>query len=76
MNSGLTSIKNREIFFRSDSIIVKMANFLASYSDIEKKTVMICDDERDLFQLFGKAIKSEYNVILVGSDEDLLIIYR
>ena len=53
-----------------------MANYLASYSDTEKKTVMMCDDERDLFQLFGKAIKSEYNVILVGSDEDLLIIYR
>jgi hypothetical protein len=63
-------------FFISDSIIVKMANYLASYFDTEKKTVMICDDERDLFQLFGKAIKSEYNVILVGSDEDLLIIYR
>ena len=53
-----------------------MANYLASYSDTEKKIVMICDDERDLFQLFGKAIKSEYNVILAGSDEDLLIIYR
>jgi len=55
---------------------VKMANYLASYSDTEKKTVMICDDERDLFQLFEKAIKSEYNIILVGSGEDLLIIYR
>ena len=48
-----------------------MANYLARYSDTEKKTVMICDDERDLFQLFGKAIKSEYNIILVGSGEDL-----
>ena len=46
-----------------------MANYLVRYSDTEKKTVMICDDERDLFQLFGKAIKSEYNIILVGSGE-------
>jgi len=53
-----------------------MANYLARYSDTEKKTVMICDDEWDLFQLFEKAIKSEYNIILVGSGEDLLIIYR
>jgi hypothetical protein len=37
---------------------------------------MICDDERDLFQLFGKALKLEYDVILIGSGEDLLIIYR
>jgi hypothetical protein len=29
-----------------------------------------------LFQLFGKALKSEYNVILIDSGEDLLIIYR
>ena len=28
---------------------------------------MICDDERDLLELFGKALKSKYNVILVGS---------
>jgi hypothetical protein len=32
-----------------------MTNYLARYSDTEKKTVMICDDERDLFQLFGKS---------------------
>jgi CheY-like chemotaxis protein len=31
---------------------------------------MICDDEPDLLQLFGKALKSKYNVILVGSGED------
>jgi hypothetical protein len=37
---------------------------------------MICDDERDLFQLFGKALESEYNVIPIDSGEDLLIIYR
>lgn len=36
----------------------------------EKKTVKICDDERDLLQLFGQALKSKYNVILVNSGEE------
>jgi len=47
-------------------------NHFASHFDTEKKTVMICDDERDLLQLFGKALKSTYNVILVGSGEDCI----
>jgi hypothetical protein len=38
-----------------------MSNYLASHSDTEKKIVMICDDERDLLELFGKAIKSKHN---------------
>jgi hypothetical protein len=38
-----------------------MSNYLASHSDTEKKTVMICDDERDLLELFGKALKSKHN---------------
>ena len=32
-----------------------------------KKTVMICDDEQDLLQVFGLALESEYNVILANS---------
>jgi len=49
-----------------------MLNRLASYSDTEKKTVMICDDERDLLELFGKALQKKYNIILVGSGEDCI----
>ena len=49
-----------------------MLNRLASYSDTEKKTVMICDDERDLLELFGKALQTKYNVILVDSGEDCI----
>ena len=49
-----------------------MLNRLASYSDTEKKTVMICDDERDLLELFGKALQTKYNVILVSSGEDCI----
>lgn len=36
----------------------------------EKKTVMICDDEQELLQLFGLTLKSKYNIILVDSGED------
>ena len=36
------------------------------------KTVMICDDDNDLLQLFGKALKSRYNIILVSSGEDCI----
>ena len=37
-----------------------------------KKTVMICDDERDLLTLFGQALKSRYNIILVSCGEDCI----
>ena len=33
---------------------------------------MICDDERDLLELFGLALKSKYNIILVSSGEDCI----
>jgi response regulator RpfG family c-di-GMP phosphodiesterase len=33
---------------------------------------MICDDEPDLLNLFGKAFKSKYNVILVSRGEDCI----
>jgi hypothetical protein len=33
---------------------------------------MICDDERDLLELFGKALQKKYNIILVGSGEDCI----
>jgi len=49
-----------------------MSNYLAGHLDTEKKTVMICDDEQDVRQLFGIALKSKYNVILVGSGEDCI----
>ena len=49
-----------------------MLNNLASHFDPGKKTVMICDDERDLLELFGLALEIEYNVILVDSGEDCI----
>jgi response regulator RpfG family c-di-GMP phosphodiesterase len=48
-----------------------MSNYLASH-DTGKKTVMICDDERDLLELFGLALKSKYNIIQVSSGEDCI----
>jgi CheY-like chemotaxis protein len=47
-------------------------NNLASHFDSGKKTVMICDDERDLLELFGLALEIKYNVILVSSGEDCI----
>jgi CheY-like chemotaxis protein len=38
----------------------------------KKKTVMICDDERDVLLFFKVALESEYNVILVDSGEDCI----
>ena len=37
--------------------------------DAEKKTVMICDDDRDLLNLFGQALNTKYNIISVSSGE-------
>ena len=49
-----------------------MLNNLASHFDPGKKTVMICDDERDLLELFGLALNIKYNVIPVDSGEDCI----
>jgi DNA-binding NtrC family response regulator len=49
-----------------------MSNYLARLFRYRKKTVMICDDEEDVRQLFGKALKSKYNVILVDSGENCI----
>jgi CheY-like chemotaxis protein len=38
----------------------------------DKKTIMICDDEQDVLQLFGQALRSKYNIILVSSGEDCI----
>ena len=40
-----------------------------NHPEQELKTVIICDDDQDTLNLFGKALKSKYNVILVGSGE-------
>jgi CheY-like chemotaxis protein len=37
-----------------------------------KKTIMICDDEQDLLQVFELALESKYNVILVSSGKECI----
>ncbi len=44
----------------SDSVIIKMSNYLASHSDREKNSDDM-HDEQDLLELIGKALKSRYN---------------
>ena len=38
----------------------------------QKKTVVICDDEQDLLQVFELALESEYNVILASSGKECI----
>ena len=40
--------------------------------EAEKKTVMVCDDERDLRLLFGLTLKLKYNVIQVESGKNCI----
>jgi CheY-like chemotaxis protein len=44
--------------------------------ETKKKTVMICDDQRDVLLFFKLALESKYNVILVGSGEDCINKYK
>ncbi len=37
-----------------------------------KKTVIVCDDEQDLLLVFGLALESKYNVILVSSGQNCI----
>ena len=42
---------------------------------ISKKTILICDDEPDLLQLFEFMLKSKYDVISVDSGEACIAMY-
>jgi CheY-like chemotaxis protein len=44
----------------------------ASNHERKKKTIMICDNERVVLQLFGLVLESRYNVITVGSGEECI----
>jgi CheY-like chemotaxis protein len=55
-----------------------MLNLTDNHSNFErkKKTIMICDDQRDVLLFFKLALESKYNVILVGSGEDCINKYK
>ena len=38
----------------------------------QKKTVVICDDEQDLLQVFELALESKFNVILASSGKECI----
>jgi CheY-like chemotaxis protein len=44
----------------------------ASNHERKKKTIMICDNEQDVLQLFGLVLESRYNVITVDSGEECI----
>jgi hypothetical protein len=41
----------------------------------KKKTILICDDERDVLLLFELVLKSKYDVISVDSGEACIAMY-
>lgn len=41
-------------------------------SEVEKKTIMICDDETDLLNMYKMALESMYDVILVDSGKECI----
>ena len=43
-----------------------------SNNERKKKTIMICDDERDVLLLFGLVFGSKYHVIMVDSGEECI----
>jgi CheY-like chemotaxis protein len=43
--------------------------------ETKKKTIMICDDDRDMLLFFGLALESKYNVIAVDSGEACIATY-
>jgi response regulator RpfG family c-di-GMP phosphodiesterase len=49
-----------------------MSDRHTSHFDIEKRTVIICDDDKELLNLFEQALKPKYNIILVSSGEDCI----
>ena len=43
-----------------------------TYNERKKKTIIICDDERDVLLLFGLVFGSKYHVIMVDSGEECI----
>ena len=51
---------------------VHYATAMLDHPAARKKTVMICDDEQDLLQVFELALESKYNIILASSGKDCI----
>jgi response regulator RpfG family c-di-GMP phosphodiesterase len=51
--------------------IQKLVQGLSEFA-IEKKTIMICEDEPDVLLSFEQMLKSEFNIILVNSGEECI----
>jgi CheY-like chemotaxis protein len=51
-----------------------MLNLTDNHSNFErkKKTIMICDDERDVLEFFGLVFESRYDVMMVDSGKDCI----
>jgi hypothetical protein len=65
---------NRDIALRSgcQNNRYKILPKLKTRFNTERKTVMICEDDPDLLNLFGMAFRSKYNIMLVSSGKDCI----
>jgi len=51
---------------------IQQLTYNHSNNERKKKTIMICDDERDVLMLFGLVFGSKYHVIMVDSGEECI----
>lgn len=51
---------------------IQQLTYSHSNNERKKKTIMICDDERDVLLLFGLVFGSKYHVIMVDSGEECI----
>ena len=51
---------------------IQQLTYSHSNNERKKKTIMICDDERDVLLLFGLVFGSKYHVIMIDSGEECI----
>ena len=51
---------------------IQQLTYNHSNNERKKKTIMICDDERDVLLLFGLVLGSKYHVIMIDSGEECI----
>ena len=51
---------------------IQQLTYSHSNNERKKKTIMICDDERDVLLLFGLVFGSKYRVIMIDSGEECI----
>jgi CheY-like chemotaxis protein len=59
--------------FYIDAVIFESRNLnLTIYNETKRKTLMICDDKRDMLEFFELVFQRKYDLILVDSGEECI----